>query len=158
MPNIFRQTVPTAELFALCAALRRAGAVRIASDCQLVVDGIGKGQDYGDHPTRPARELWHKVWCEVARFGRQNVQARKVKAHIDQHAGESAQARSDRIGNGRADQAAGEAAVLARPPDLVSQGYVNAWDLVAEAATYMAKAAGSEHAKRDVELAGGGAG
>ena len=78
------QTVPRAELHAICEALARTvGPIRIHTDHKPTVDGLLHGREWACCPTRVNADLWRRVWFlldDLGGLGPQ-VQVVWVKAH-----------------------------------------------------------------------------
>ena len=89
------QTVPRAELWAICEALARAlGAIRIHTDHKPIVDGLLHGKEWALVPARVNADLWRRLWYLIDDLGGlgPNVQIVWAKAH---QAGDSLDARGN---------------------------------------------------------------
>ena len=76
------QTVPRAELYAICEALARTvGPIRIHTDHKPIVDGLLHGREWARSPNRVNADLWKRLWFLLDDIGGANVQIVWVKAH-----------------------------------------------------------------------------
>ena len=75
------QTVPRAELVAVCVVLEIATAplIEIITDAAYIIRGVLRGPNFS---ARPNWDLWRRFWAAVdARGGIEKVNFRKINSH-----------------------------------------------------------------------------